>query len=141
MEEGMIQKHLNQIKELGFYYELVHLLDLQRKLCLDSIMKTDFYLKHKNGFLKSYILAAPMPEEIEQWKNFKPNKEQDQLAKATHERDELKKVLSGILKDPTGCPMCDSGILRDPEKQHWPECLFYQAENLLNNETNNSNRV
>lgn len=72
MEEGMIQKHLNQIKELGFYYELVHLMDLQRKLCLDSIMKTEFYLKHKNDFPKSYILGAPMPEEVEQWKHFKP---------------------------------------------------------------------
>lgn len=75
-EEGMIEKHLKKIKQLGFYYELVYLLDLQRKECLASIMKTDFYLRHKNDFPKSYILSAPMPKEVDQWKDFMPNSEQ-----------------------------------------------------------------
>jgi hypothetical protein len=71
-EEGMIAKHLRQIKELGFYYELKNLLELQRKKCLESIMDTDFYRKHSMDFPKSYITQAPEPEELEAWKNFKP---------------------------------------------------------------------
>lgn len=47
------------------------------------------------------------------------------------ESAELKNILTAILKDPHGCPMCDSGKLRNPEKQHWPDCPFYQAENIL----------
>lgn len=74
-EKGMIQKHLDKIKELGFYYELVHLLGLQRDECLKSIMNTDFYRKHKDDFPKSYITHAPTPPELENWKNFKPNNE------------------------------------------------------------------
>lgn len=71
-EEGMIQKHLNKIKELGFYYELVHLLQLQREECLKSIMNTDFYRKYKYDFPKSYITEASTPEDLEKWKSFKP---------------------------------------------------------------------
>jgi len=29
------------------------------------------------------------------------------------------------------CPMCDSGRLRNPEKTHWPECAFGQAQQLI----------
>lgn len=71
-EEGMIAKHLQRIKELGFYYELIHLLELQKKKCLESIMDTDFYRKHKLDFPKSAITHAPNPEQLEQWKDFKP---------------------------------------------------------------------
>lgn len=71
-EEGMIAKHLQRIKELGFYYELVHLLELQRKKCLENIMDTDFYRKNKLDFPKSSILHAPTPEKLEAWKDFKP---------------------------------------------------------------------
>lgn len=76
-EEGMIQKHLTKIKQLGFYYELIHLLELQRDECLKSIMNTDFYRKHSNDFPKSYITHAPAPAELEQWKDFLPNSEQN----------------------------------------------------------------
>lgn len=93
-EQGMIAKHLQMIKELGFYYELVHLMDLQRKECLQSIMKTEFYMKHKNDFPKSYILAAPMPKEVDNWKQFKPNSGQN---------DE-------------GCDTTDDAILTDDDK-------------------------
>lgn len=75
-EDGMIKKHLDKIKEMGFYYELVHLLGLQREECLKSIMNTDFYRKHSLDFPKSYITHAPTPAELEQWRNFKPNSDQ-----------------------------------------------------------------
>jgi hypothetical protein len=74
-EDGMVEKHLTKIKQLGFYYELVHLLGLQREECLKSIMNTDFYRKYKNDFPKSYITHAPTPAELEQWKEFLPNSE------------------------------------------------------------------
>lgn len=74
--DGMIEKHLERIKKLGFYYELVLLLKLQRGKCMESIMNTDFYRKHKFDFPKSYITEAPEPEELEQWKDFEPKQPQ-----------------------------------------------------------------
>jgi len=44
---------------------------------------------------------------------------------------ELEGALALILFDPYGCPMCDSGKLRNPDKEHWPECGFAMAKSLL----------
>jgi|ERR1035437_467670 hypothetical protein len=36
----------------------------------------------------------------------------------------------------TGCPMCDNGVLRNPEKEHWENCNWNNAriiyERILN---------
>lgn len=43
----------------------------------------------------------------------------------------LASALRGLLADPYGCPMCDSGRLRNPEKAHWPECPYAIARAVL----------
>ena len=50
------------------------------------------------------------------------------------ETNNLINALKGILTEPHGCPMCDSGKLRDPNKKHWPDCPFLIATSLLNKE-------
>jgi len=44
---------------------------------------------------------------------------------------ELREILAGILENPFGCPMCDSGKLRTPKVNHWSDCYFYRAEQAL----------
>jgi len=39
----------------------------------------------------------------------------------------LLEALKLILAEPHGCPMCDSGTLRNPDKQHWESCGFARA--------------
>lgn len=48
---------------------------------------------------------------------------------------ELETVLGLILKEPYGCPMCDSGKLRNPEKEHWDACGFAAARRVLQRRT------
>lgn len=45
------------------------------------------------------------------------------------ENTELKKALDLLLNNDygSGCPMCDSGILRDKTKQHWDDCNWNNA--------------
>jgi hypothetical protein len=40
-------------------------------------------------------------------------------------------ALRMILTEPHGCPTCDSGKLRNPSKEHWPECGFARATAVL----------
>jgi hypothetical protein len=44
---------------------------------------------------------------------------------------ELWQVLEVLDANPYGCPMCDSGRLRDSTKQHWPECGHARMRALL----------
>ena len=36
-----------------------------------------------------------------------------------------------ILAEPFGCPACDSGTLRDPQKSHWDRCGFAAAKAIV----------
>jgi len=66
------------------------------------------------------------------------------LSKEISEKDYLlnsynenifKRALEGILRNPHGCPMCDcGGKLRNPEKEHWDNCPYLFANNVLNNQ-------
>jgi len=44
--------------------------------------------------------------------------------------DALFEALRLILAEPHGCPMCDSGKLRNPAKEHWDTCGFAKAKAL-----------
>lgn len=37
---------------------------------------------------------------------------------------DLYEALKAIEADPHGCPMCDSGKLRNPDKEHWDRCGY-----------------
>lgn len=45
--------------------------------------------------------------------------------------EELTKALKGIVDNPYGCPMCDNGKLRNPEKEHWDDCPYKLANECL----------
>lgn len=45
--------------------------------------------------------------------------------------DDAVEALKLILAEPYGCPMCDSGKLRDPQKEHWPECGYPRARAVV----------
>lgn len=40
-------------------------------------------------------------------------------------------AIKGILANPQGCPMCDAGVLRNPDKKHWPDCPYEIARAAL----------
>jgi len=40
---------------------------------------------------------------------------------------EMLEALKAIFREPYGCPFCDSGILRNPQKGHEPDCPFELA--------------
>lgn len=42
-------------------------------------------------------------------------------------RNAIKKILA----NPQGCPMCDAGVLRNPDKKHWPDCPYEIARAAL----------
>jgi hypothetical protein len=44
---------------------------------------------------------------------------------------EAVEIIKKLLTEPYGCPMCDSGKLRSPEKQHWYDCPYLLANNFL----------
>lgn len=51
------------------------------------------------------------------------------------EREQLIEALGLLLKSPengSGCPMCDNGKLRNPNKQHWDDCEWNNAQLLYN---------
>ena len=41
------------------------------------------------------------------------------------------KALRQIKTNPDGCPMCDSGKLRDPDKAHWDTCGYLLMDIVL----------
>jgi hypothetical protein len=41
---------------------------------------------------------------------------------------DLLAALRGIFAERWGCPMCDSGVLRNPAKTHWDNCPYAKAE-------------
>lgn len=45
--------------------------------------------------------------------------------------DELLAAMKMILAEPYGCPMCDSGKLRNPAKEHWDTCGFARAVSVI----------
>lgn len=44
---------------------------------------------------------------------------------------QLEESIRGIIKNPYGCPFCDSGVLRNEDRDHWPECSFKIAADSL----------
>lgn len=40
-------------------------------------------------------------------------------------------ALRGLLAEPYGCSLCDSGTLRDPAKGHQPDCPYEKARDVL----------
>lgn len=40
-------------------------------------------------------------------------------------------ALHALLANPHGCPMCDSGTLRNPAKSHWDNCPYLAAHQAL----------
>lgn len=55
----------------------------------------------------------------------------DCFACLAEQRDKLLAAVKAIFAERWGCPMCDSGVLRNPAKTHWPECSFAQAEAVI----------
>jgi hypothetical protein len=55
----------------------------------------------------------------------------DCFACLSEQRDELQRTLRMILAEPHGCPMCDSGALRNKAKEHWNTCGFARARQIL----------
>jgi hypothetical protein len=51
------------------------------------------------------------------------------------ERDVLINALDGLLNknEGCGCPMCDNGKLRDPNKDHWDDCVWNNAVKTIEN--------
>lgn len=45
--------------------------------------------------------------------------------------EEMEEALRLIVAEPHGCPMCDSGKLRDPQKEHWDTCGFAKAQSII----------
>jgi hypothetical protein len=48
--------------------------------------------------------------------------------------EELVEAIRLLLLSPSngcGCPMCDFGKLRNPEKEHWHDCEWNNAKKLL----------
>lgn len=43
----------------------------------------------------------------------------------------MRRALEAIRTDPYGCPMCDSGKLRNPTKQHWSRCGYPKLDAAL----------
>lgn len=43
----------------------------------------------------------------------------------------LREAAGLILSEPHGCPMCDSGTLRSPDKEHWDTCGFAKVHALM----------
>lgn len=48
--------------------------------------------------------------------------------------DNAQAALRGLLADPYGCPFCDSGVLRNPAKDHLSDCSYKVAQTLLSDE-------
>lgn len=53
-----------------------------------------------------------------------------QIIEHIHETEikPLRAALDAILADPSGCVFCDSGNLRNPDKDHDPKCGFALAK-------------
>lgn len=51
----------------------------------------------------------------------------DEKEAAEAREAKLREALEAIVKRPDGCPWCDSGVLRNPEKGHGPDCGFAKA--------------
>lgn len=45
--------------------------------------------------------------------------------------EKIETALRAILAEPYGCPMCDSGKLRNAAKKHWPNCGYALANAAL----------
>jgi hypothetical protein len=47
------------------------------------------------------------------------------------QRTELLTALQGLLNEPYGCTLCDSGKPRDPAKGHQPDCPYEAARAMI----------
>ena len=61
----------------------------------------------------------------------------EELGRLSAEQTRLKEVLRRILAGPAGCPFCDSGKLRNPQKDHDEDCGFALAATLVASEIPN----
>lgn len=43
----------------------------------------------------------------------------------------LREAILAILANPQGCPMCDAGVLRNPNKSHWDDCPYAMAREAI----------
>jgi hypothetical protein len=47
------------------------------------------------------------------------------------ENERLRAAVRGIFANPQGCPMCDAGVLRNPDKGHWDDCPYEIARKTI----------
>ncbi len=77
--------------------------------------------------------VRPTAESIQNKWNFEL-KEGDKIkvTDVSERNEELLKALNLLLNSEysSGCPMCDSGILRNPEKKHWDDCNWDIARKI-----------
>lgn len=52
---------------------------------------------------------------------------QEENARLIAAAPELLEALEAIRREPQGCPMCDAGVLRNKDKNHWPDCPYEMA--------------
>lgn len=68
-QDSFIKKHLDNIKNKSTYAKIINLLNKQQELCLDNIMKSEFYQKHKLDFPKAEIFPIKYPDELKEWES------------------------------------------------------------------------
>lgn len=66
---------------------------------------------------------CPQPDKCERLLSMHP----DDARNIERKLRRLERALTAILKDPHGCPFCDSGKLRDTAKGHDPACGYALA--------------
>lgn len=102
-EREIVEKHmapLNRVKELEA--------ELAASKSNAGIYEEDF-----RGLCKAVGIDTSDVETIDSWA--------DRAEGIVRKQEE---ALRAILKEPYGCAMCDSGKLRNPNKDHFPECGF-----------------
>jgi hypothetical protein len=103
---------------------------------IDPAIELTEKLKSENGELFKSVLSlcsqlSDKDKEIEKlkWNNAAVLKEHLALQSQLSEMAEaLDKVVNS---DNYDCPMCDSGKLRNPSKEHWDDCAWNNARTLL----------
>ena len=80
---------------------------------------------------KSIPAPAGYPELTPCQRNHGHDGDHSLLSEAELLNREMKAALQAILADPYGCPFCDSGQLRNPERGHRPECGYRMAKRVM----------
>lgn len=63
------------------------------------------------------------------------------LSKDTFRENLLLNALNDLLSGDLGCPMCDNGKLRNPDKEHWDNCKWENARKIFDHFKNNDNQA